>query len=95
MKKHATGLNIYKVRSTMVKQLFFVSLLMSLSAISSAQDTIELQTTTIKGNKELPKILFIVPWKDVKPSKQNQQELVLHSLFGDLFDPVLPVHAVN
>lgn len=57
----------------------------------TAQDAIELQTTIIKGNKELPKILYIVPWKDVKPAKQDQQQLVLHSLSDDLFDPVLPV----
>jgi len=28
-----------------------------------AEDKIELRTTTIKGNKELPKILYLVPWK--------------------------------
>lgn len=55
-----------------------------------AQDSIELQTTTIKGNKELPKILYIVPWKEVEQGRQTQQQLVLHSLSDDLFDPVLP-----
>lgn len=79
----------------MVKQLISILLLASLSVVCYAQDKIELQTTTIKGNKELPKILYIVPWKDLKPSKKNQQELVLHSLFGDLLDPVIPVHSVN
>ncbi|MFK5892000.1 MAG: hypothetical protein QM504_02135 [Pseudomonadota bacterium] len=57
---------------------------------SYAEDTIELRTTIIKGNKELPKILYIVPWKDIKRSKKAERKLVLHSLFGDLFDPVLP-----
>lgn len=56
----------------------------------SAEDRIELRTTTIKGNKELPKILYVVPWKDIKHSKQNEHKLELHSLFGNLFDPVLP-----
>ena len=54
------------------------------------KDSIELKITTIKGNKELPKILYIVPWKEVKPVPQPQPKLELHSLFGDLFDPVLP-----
>ncbi len=54
------------------------------------EDTIELKTTFIKGNKELPKILYLVPWKETKISKPPKQELVLHSLYGDLFDPVLP-----
>lgn len=55
-----------------------------------AEDKIELRTTTIKGNKELPKILYVVPWKDIKRTKKAERKLVLHSLFGDLFDPVLP-----
>lgn len=57
---------------------------------ANAEDEIELRTTTIKGNKELPKILYVVPWKDVKRNKKTERKLVLHSLFGDLFDPVLP-----
>ena len=60
------------------------------STASYAEDTIELRTTTIKGNKELPKILYVVPWKDIKKSKKAERKLVLHSLFGDLFNPVLP-----
>ncbi len=63
-------------------------LLIPLSTI--AEDKIELRTTTIKGNKELPKILYVVPWKDIKKNKKAERKLVLHSLFGDLFDPVLP-----
>ena len=65
-------------------------LLSLISQLSTAEDTIELRTTTIKGNKELPKILYVVPWKDIKKSKKAERKLVLHSLFGDLFDPVLP-----
>lgn len=63
---------------------------MFFSSASYAEDKIELRTTTIKGNKELPKILYVVPWKDIKKSKKAERKLVLHSLFGDLFDPVLP-----
>ena len=65
-------------------------LLLTLSLSLFAEDEIELRTTTIKGNKELPKILYVVPWKDIKRSKKAERKLVLHSLFGDLFDPVLP-----
>ena len=63
-------------------------MMISLSVI--ARDEIELRTTTIKGNKELPKIIYVVPRKDIKQSKKTERKLVLHSLFGDLFDPVLP-----
>ncbi len=79
----------------MAKRLISILLLTAMSTVCYAEDRIELQTTIIKGNKELPKILYIVPWKDVKPMKKNQQELVLHSLFGDLLEPVLPVHALR
>lgn len=55
-----------------------------------AQDTIELETTRIKGNTELPKYLYVVPWQDKERINKEQQKLVLHNLYGELFDPVLP-----
>jgi len=72
-------------------RVYGLILLLLLPVPASTQDEIELQTTIIKGNKELPKILFIVPWKEVQPTQQNQQELILHSLNDDLFDPVVPL----
>ena len=74
----------------MVKRFIILFAIIFLSSASYAEDKIELRTTTIKGNKELPKILYVVPWKDIKRSKKAERKLVLHSLFGDLFDPVLP-----
>lgn len=58
-----------------------------------AEDELELDTTFIKGNKELPQIMFVVPWQDMKSQKGKKaaQNLTLHSLFGDIFDPMLPV----
>lgn len=55
-----------------------------------AEVEIKLDTTTIKGNTELPKIIYIVPWQESKQFKSKEQHLVIHSLYGDLFDPVLP-----
>ena len=55
-----------------------------------AEDEVELETTFIKGNKELPQVLYIVPWKDMKKERRKQDIIVLHSLFGDAFDPVTP-----
>lgn len=91
MRKRKNGLTTLKTPSKMVRKFGYILFLLTLPVIALAQDKIELQTTTIKGNKELPKILYIVPWRDVKPAIKGQQELVLHSLFGDLFDPVLPI----
>lgn len=69
-----------------------LSLILILGIVSSvyAQDKIELETTTIKGNTELPKFLYVVPWQDRKSDQKQEQKLVLHNLYGDLFDPVLP-----
>ena len=36
------------------------------STASSAQDIIQLEGTSITGNKELPMVLYIVPWKSVE-----------------------------
>lgn len=66
-------------------------LLVSFSTFSMAEDRIVLEITTIKGNEELPKILYIVPWKEIEQSRNEEQKLVLHSLFGDLFDPAYPL----
>ena len=74
----------------MVNRLFYALLLVASCSAAVAEDRIELEVTTIKGNKELPKILYVVPWKDMQKSRQAEQKLVLHSLFGDLFDPVIP-----
>lgn len=69
----------------------FCLIICLLAAFShSAEDRVELDTTIIKGNTELPKILYVVPWKDIDGKTENQQKLRLHSLFGDLFDPVVP-----
>jgi hypothetical protein len=71
-------------------RIILVVFMLLMSTEILAEDKIELRTTVIKGNKELPKILYVVPWKDIKRSKKAERKLVLHSLFGNLFDPVLP-----
>ena len=75
--------------------LLFISLGLVASINAYAEDRLELETTFIKGNKELPQILYVVPWKDVKNSKKKEQQIVLYSLFGDLFEPVNPDELVH
>jgi len=82
---HRTGKSYFLFLSLL---LLLLLLLSPLSVL--AEDKIKLRTTTIKGNKELPKILYVVPWKDIKKNRKAERKLVLHSLFGDLFGPVLP-----
>lgn len=78
-----------------MKSLFFIFLTMLLTIDGHAKDRLELETTFIKGNKELPQILYLVPWKEIKSSRKKQQNIVLYSLFGDLFDPVTPDESSN
>ncbi len=73
-----------------MKKILLILILISPCSLF-AEDKIELKTTVIKGNTELPKILYVVPWQDTKQEKAREQRLVLHSLFGDLFDPVRPL----
>ncbi len=61
---------------------------------SKAEERLEMETTIIKGNVELPKILFVVPWKENKQSSNAEQQLRLHNLFEDIFDPIEPTNAV-
>ena len=76
----------------MRKHIVIIALLLTcFSTFSMAEDRIVLEVTTIKGNEELPKILYIVPWKEIEQTKNDEQKLVLHSLFGDLFDPAYPI----
>lgn len=72
------------------KIALLLMLILSL-ATNAAEDRVELETTIIKGNTELPKILYVVPWKDIDGKSDSQQKLHLHSLFGDLFDPLTPI----
>ncbi|MET0357012.1 MAG: hypothetical protein ABW044_09550 [Cellvibrio sp.] len=55
-----------------------------------AQETQDVETTRIKASKELPKVLYVVPWKDLEARKNTEEKLVLHDLFGNLYEPVLP-----
>lgn len=47
--------------------LFVVACLMGISQVSRAQDRADMDRTQIIGNRELPKVLYIVPWKKPIP----------------------------
>lgn len=55
----------------MIKHLVTVPLLLYAIAMTNvhAQDRVELPGTSIIGNRELPKVLYIVPWK--RPNADN------------------------
>jgi len=70
--------------------LLLTATLVAVANHSAADDEVELETTFIRDNKELPQVLYIVPWKDVGEKNKKKEPLILHSLFGDAFDPVIP-----
>ena len=62
----------------------------------SAEEALLLDTTVIRANKELPKVMYMVPWQQQKENRKvPRQRLKLHSLFGNVFDPVYPTEAVQ
>jgi hypothetical protein len=46
-----------------MKTLLLTAAIASLGAPALAQDRAEMERTPIVGNRELPKVLYIVPWK--------------------------------
>ncbi len=74
---------------------YFIRCSIALAALiaplsATSQEVIELDTTRIRGNTELPKAMFVVPWQDKVQRNDTQQQLVIHNLYSDLFDPVMP-----
>jgi len=58
-------------------------------------DDSQVDTTHIRASKELPKVLYVVPWKDLEARKDTEEKLVLHDFFGDLYEPVLPNESIG
>ncbi len=63
--------------------LIFVCMFVS---TSQAEDWIELQGATVVGNRELPKVLYIVPWK--KANADNLMGNPVANLVGDSLAPI-------
>lgn len=52
----------------------------------SAQDRLELDTTQITGNRELPRVLYVVPWK--RPDLGDLSGRPANSLLDEVLAPV-------
>src|SRR5690625_3522405 len=49
---------------------------------------VEIDVTTIRTTKELPGLLYIVPWQEAEiAANTEQRKIVIHDLFGDFFSP--------
>jgi len=56
------------------------------SSGSKQMDRLELGSTTIKGNAELPKVLYIVPWQSATAGDLDGRPV--NSLLDEVFTPV-------
>jgi hypothetical protein len=66
--------------------LVTLSMLVSVTAFAQDQDRADLEGTSIIGNRELPKVLYIVPWK--KPEVGDLIGRPVTSLLDDVLAPV-------
>ena len=53
---------------------------------AAAQDRADIDRTQVIGNRELPKVLYIVPWKKPPPGELSGKPL--NSVLDDLMAPV-------
>ncbi len=62
------------IRPTSIKRALWVATTIAALAASAgalAQDRADIDRTQILGNRELPKVLYIVPWKKPMPGELN------------------------
>jgi hypothetical protein len=65
----------------------FIAIIIALPLQATAVDgNLELEGTTITGNRELPKALHIVPWKAAAPGKLAGRPM--QSLMDEIMAPV-------
>ena len=62
------------------------TLLALATAGAMAQDRADIDRTQVIGNRELPKVLYIVPWKKPPPGELSGKPV--NSVLDDLLSPV-------
>ncbi len=67
---------------------YLLPLLLILPAAAQAQEeeVISLEGTTVVGNRELPKVLYIVPWQESE--LPDMTDLPLNALINDALSPI-------
>ena len=56
------------------------------AATAKAHDRLDLDSTSITGNRELPKVMSIVPWKEAEPPAGPDRPM--NSLVDELLAPI-------
>ncbi|WP_198414822.1 hypothetical protein [Piscinibacter terrae] len=67
-------------------QLLIAACTALLAGAAFAEDKVEVDSTKIIGNRELPKVLYIVPWKKPAPGDLSGRPLV--SVLDEALAPV-------
>lgn len=71
----------------MKRSILTIGLALALAASpGSAKDKLDLDTSTVTGNRELPKVMVIVPWKKSEPGELRGKPL--RSLLDEALSPV-------
>lgn len=68
--------------------LMIASVALPLSAVAGSNPDMDMDGMSVIGNRELPKALFIVPWKD--PAAALTPERPVNSLVDEALQPVDP-----
>jgi hypothetical protein len=70
-----------------MRKMTTAALLLALATRSAgASDELDLETTTVTGNQELPRVMVIVPWKKSDPGEPRGKPL--GSLLDEALTPV-------
>ena len=73
-------------RSFMTRGVWMMFVAAALPGVASATDELDLDSTSIRGNQELPKVMYIVPWKD--SGLGELQGRPVNSLVDEVLAPV-------
>lgn len=71
-----------------VMKITVTAILFMANVVSAADDTIYLEETVISGNQELPKVLYILPWRDM--AAESLPVRALHYEESSVMAPVYP-----
>ena len=70
-----------------MKRRAVAAMVLTVSAMGvMAQDRADIDRTQVIGNRELPKVLYIVPWKKPPPGELSGKPV--NSVLDDLLSPV-------
>ena len=72
-----------------MKRILCIILTMLVSLAASAEEVLKMEGTRIRGNQELPKVLYILPWQQPGgvPEFEMQAQFARKNLFRRLYPP--------